>query len=229
MRWNLLIDADDTLWENFAYFEAARERFLDHAAARDLDRNRAGELLSVIDRERVHEFGFGAAGFREAMRRTLEQSFRENGTRFCDRDHAILDEIRDEIREHPILPYPDVVETLRYLSGRHTLYLVTKGWAAEQQGKLDRSGLLPHFAESFVVPDKTEQTYRELLVKLAIEAENSWMIGNSPRSDINPAAAAGLGTVLIEKERAWDYEEVPLAHNGRFHRITGFGELKTLF
>lgn len=229
MRWNLLIDADDTLWENFAYFEAARERFLVHAVDRGLDRDQAGELLTVIDRERVHEFGFGAAGFREAMRRTLDQMFRENGITFLEEDHQVLDEIRDEIRHHPILPYPQVVETLQYLSGRHTLFLVTKGWAEEQQAKLDRSKLLPHFVDSFVVPDKTEDTYRRLLGRLAIDARDSWMIGNSPRSDINPAAAAGLGTVLIEKERAWDYEEVPLAHNGRFHRITGFGELKTLF
>jgi len=229
MRWNLFIDADDTLWENFAFFEAGREAFLDYVHQRGLDRDRMGEMLSVIDRERVHEFGFGAAGFREAMRRTMVAGLEEQGQHPVQTDEATLDRIQEEIRSHPILPYPDVEDTLLALGHCHTLFLVTKGWAEEQTAKLKRSGLLHHFERSFVVPDKTVDTYRDLLNELKVESETAWMIGNSPRSDINPAAAAGMGTVLLEKERSWDYEEVPLVHNGRFHRIHAFGELLGLF
>ena len=144
-------------------------------------------------------------------------------------DDEALDGIRDEIQTHPIKPYADVPETLSELARRHTLFLLTKGQADEQQGKLDRCGLLAFFAESFVVPDKTVEMYASLLTRLSINLENAWMIGNSPRSDINPAAEAGLGTVLIEKERAWDYETVPLKHYGRFHCIRCFGDLLDLF
>ena len=229
MRWNLFIDADDTLWENFAYFEAGRETFLNHVQERGLDRDRMGEILSVIDRDRVHEFGFGAAGFREAMRRTLMAGLADRGEQPGRADEAVLDRIQEEIRYHPIVPYPDVADTLVALGRDHTLFLLTKGWAEEQTGKLERSGLLHYFERTFVVPDKTVDTYRNLLGELCIESGTAWMIGNSPRSDINPAAAAGMGTVLLEKDRSWDYEEVPLVHNGRFHRIRRFGELLALF
>jgi len=107
--------------------------------------------------------------------------------------------------------------------------LVTKGLEAEQRPKVARSGLAHFFERVDVVADKTEDTYRKLVGELGVAPDTTWMVGNSPRSDINPAAAAGLGTVLIEKDRAWDYEEVPLKTNGRFHRVRRFDELKSLF
>ena len=42
----------------------------------------------------------------------------------------------------------------------------------------------------------------------------TWMIGNSPRSDINPAKAAGLRTVFIPYHTTWQHEIEEISPNG---------------
>jgi putative hydrolase of the HAD superfamily len=56
------------------------------------------------------------------------------------------------------------------------------------------------------------------------------MIGNSPRSDINPALQAGLNAVFIPHEHTWrlEKEEVTPA-DGRLLILHGFGELRAHF
>ncbi len=225
----LFIDADDTLWENFAYFEAGRARFLDHMAEMDFDRVEVDPLLARIDAERTEEFGFGSMGFKRAMERTMKLCYERKGRVISNADRKFLDMIQQDIFFHPVQPYEGVAETLHSLSERHPLVLVTKGFADEQLGKVDRSGLSMFFEDVVVVPDKTEAVYRDLLNTHDAAAERAWMIGNSPRSDINPAAAAGMGTILIEKDRSWDYEEVPLRTNGRFRKIRTFSQLTEWF
>jgi putative hydrolase of the HAD superfamily len=56
------------------------------------------------------------------------------------------------------------------------------------------------------------------------------MIGNSPRSDINPALQAGLNAVFIPHEHTWrlEKEEVTSA-DGRLLTLRAFGELRAHF
>ena len=229
MRWTLFIDADDTLWENFAYFEAARERFLGWMDKAGFDRNEVDAVLRHIDSERTHEIGFGSMGYREAMRRTMMVFYGKTGRKKTTADTKLLDEIQRSVHMHSVALYPGVRETLSYLRKHYPLFLVTKGVEDEQRGKVERSGVARYFEDVFVISDKTAAQYQELVEKLNVSPDESWMIGNSPRSDINPPAEIGMGTVLIKKERAWEFEEVPLKHNGRFHEIRDFRELKEIF
>lgn len=229
MRDVLFIDADDTLWENFAFFEAGRARFLDHVEASGINRREADHLLTRIDAERTGEYGFGSVGFMRAMERTMIICFEQISRFVADSDLAVLLQIQEDIFYHPVEPYPGVERTLADLEGAHQLILVTKGFADEQLGKVARSGLDRFFQDVVVVPDKTMSVYQNLLKKNNIRGEEAWMVGNSPRSDINPAAAAGMGTILVEKDKGWDFEEVPLKTNGRFRRINDFSQLKLWF
>ncbi len=225
----LFIDADDTLWENFAYFEIGRSRFLDYMEEGGFDRASVDILLSRIDAARTGDYGFGSMGFKRAMERTMHLCFERRDRVLSDADMDVLNLIQQDIFYHPVQPYEGVPETLDTLSRRHPLVLVTKGFEDEQLGKVERSGLSVFFEDVVVVPDKTEAVYRDLLSSHDVTAERAWMIGNSPRSDINPAAAAGLGTVLVEKEKGWDFEEVPLQTNGRSRKIRAFSQLTRWF
>ncbi|NOZ13465.1 MAG: HAD family hydrolase [Acidobacteria bacterium] len=229
MRWTLFIDADDTLWENFAFFEKARDRFLGWMEKAGFVRNEVDSVLKRIDSERTHEIGFGSMGYREAMRRTMMFFYGKTGRRMSAADTALLDEVQKSVHLHSVALYPGVAETLAYLREKYPLFLVTKGVEDEQLGKVERAGVARFFRDVFVLPDKTPALYRGLAGDLKVSAGESWMIGNSPRSDINPPAEIGMGTVLIKKERAWDFEEVPLKHNGRFYQITDFRQLKEIF
>ncbi len=92
------------------------------------------------------------------------------------------------------------------LSSRHRLILVTKGDELEQLDKLSRSGLAHLFSAVEVLPEKHIDAYHSLLKRHGFEAASTWMIGNSPRSDINPALAAGLHAVFIPHDYTWVLE-----------------------
>jgi putative hydrolase of the HAD superfamily len=106
---------------------------------------------------------------------------------------------------------PDIEPTLEYLSQKHQLILVTKGDYSEQSGKVRRSGLERHFAAVEIVPDKNSQNYREVVQRHTLTAERTWMVGNSPKSDINPALSAGINAVFVPHSDTWVLEHEELA------------------
>jgi putative hydrolase of the HAD superfamily len=125
----------------------------------------------------------------------------------------VTEEKRDRIRgfaqtiaEQEIELLPGVAETLAELAGLHHLILMTKGNHAEQADKLARSGLAPYFAAVEIVAEKDPASYRGVVLRQNIEARSAWMIGNSPKSDINPALAAGLHAVFLFHKDTWILE-----------------------
>ncbi|MDQ4037995.1 MAG: HAD hydrolase-like protein, partial [Actinomycetota bacterium] len=108
--------------------------------------------------------------------------------------------------EHRVELVPGVAATLAELGTRHDLLLLTKGAVDEQQNKLDASGLAQHFRSVHIVAEKNVETYRRLVRDEALTPADTWMIGNSPRSDINPARRAGLNAVFLPNENTWVLE-----------------------
>ena len=101
---------------------------------------------------------------------------------------------------------PGVQETLSELSSRHHLILMTKGNHAEQADKLAHSGLAQYFAAVEIVAEKDPPAYREVIARHELKPHTSWMIGNSPKSDINPALAAGMHAVFLFHKDTWVLE-----------------------
>ena len=68
--------------------------------------------------------------------------------------------------------------------------------------------------------------------KYGLVREQTWMIGNSPKSDINPALEAGLHAVFVPHNNTWELErgEVrPEFGNGRLLQVGSFGKLREHF
>jgi putative hydrolase of the HAD superfamily len=57
------------------------------------------------------------------------------------------------------------------------------------------------------------------------------MIGNSPKSDINPALEAGLNAVLVPHEHTWvlEREDLRAAEDHRFLIVERFADLRRHF
>ena len=95
--------------------------------------------------------------------------------------------------------------------------------------KLERSGLAGFFHATEVVFEKSVETYREIVGKYRLDPTRTWMIGNSPRSDINPAKAAGLRTVFIPYHTTWQHEIEEISPNGETLALENFGQLAQHF
>ncbi|HVU69514.1 MAG TPA: HAD family hydrolase [Ktedonobacteraceae bacterium] len=224
MQHHLLIDADDTLWENNIYFEQAVHEFiafLDHSSLQP------DEVRAVLN-EIEHEMGYGSVNFT----RSLLATYRRLAERaLTDEDLERVRAFGAAIARHPIEVMSGVEETLTYLAARHRLILLTKGDEEEQTLKVENSGLADHFSSILVVAEKDRETYTRLVSEMDLQPEHTWMIGNSPRSDINPALAAGLNAVFIPHPHTWQLEIQELEHNGsgKFLQLSRFVELREHF
>ena len=122
--------------------------------------------------------------------------------------------------------------TLADLAQRHRLILMTKGDQAEQADKLARSGLGPHFSAVEIVAEKDPPTYRNVMERHELAPHSSWMIGNSPKSDINPALAAGLHAVFLFHKDTWVLEHAEVSAPGtgqHLLELDSFARLATVF
>jgi putative hydrolase of the HAD superfamily len=190
----LLIDADDTLWENNIYFESAFDEFadfLDHSA---LTPAQVRDVLNEIELVNAKIHGYGARNFG----RNLQQAYQA---------------------------------TVALLASRHDLTLFTKGHPEEQKLKVDRSGLGCYFAHTAIVREKDTAAYLRIVEERGLAREDTWMIGNSPKSDINPALEAGLGAVLVPHPHTWvlEHQELRTPEGARFMEVEKFSELLRIF
>ena len=97
---------------------------------------------------------------------------------------------------------------------------------------MERSGLKEYFAAVEIVSEKDVPTYRSIISKYELLPDATWMIGNSPKSDINPALAAGLNAVFVPHGATWvlEHEEVDAAEPPRqLLVVEEFSELRTHF
>jgi putative hydrolase of the HAD superfamily len=205
----LLIDADDTLWENNIYFERAIASFISYLDHRVYSAEQVRERLNHVEHTTISARGYGLHSFRHSLITCFEQLTDRPIT--PDKHNRIVS-FAQSIADQEIELLPHVAETLADLATRHRLILVTKGDHAEQTDKLRRSGLAPHFSAVEVLPEKHHAAYRSLSAHHGCEACTTWMIGNSPKSDINPAFAAGLNAIFIPHDFTWALERENINH-----------------
>ena len=199
----LLIDADDTLWKNNIYFERAIARFISFLNHREFSPGQVREVLNDVERECIVTHGYGLHSFAHALVRTFERLSVEPVTPEL---HERINSFAHTIADHSVEILPEVPETLQYLSQRHHVILVTKGAIAEQTGKVERSGLKQYFAAVEILAEKDVAAYQTIIEKYDLAHDSTWMVGNSPKSDINPALGAGLHAVFVPHGDTWILE-----------------------
>jgi putative hydrolase of the HAD superfamily len=225
----LLIDADDTLWENNIYFERAIAKFITFLDHKQHTPEEVRLVLNDVEREHIVSHGYGLHSFAHSLVGTFE---RLSVAPITPALHETIHSFAHEIAEHPVEIIAGVSETLAYLSSKHHLILMTKGNFTEQSGKIERSGVKEYFAAVEIVPEKNVPTYRSVIEKYGLPPEASWMVGNSPKSDINPALGAGINAVFVPHDNTWilEHEDVlPSAGPGRLLQVERFADLRQHF
>ncbi len=225
---NLIIDADDTLWENNIYFERAFDEFvafLDHS---HLSPREIRDVLDAIESVNAKIHGYGSLNFGRNLRETYGKLCERS---ISDADLATVMNFAERILECPMEVIPGVEDTLAHLSQRHNLTLFTKGNVDEQRLKVDRSGLARFFRHTAIVREKDAVAYRTLAAQQSFDPGITWMIGNSPKSDVNPALEAGLNAVFVPHAHTWvlEKEEIRRDTKGRLLIAEQFSDLLQWF
>jgi len=224
---HLIFDADDTLWDSNIHFLEAFDSFV--AACERIGISDSRQVKNAVrdsELELIESLGYGRKPYVMALHHAARKLATNGGS---EQLHADIDRIGDYLIDRHCELLPDVDTTLLELSQRHTLFMLTKGRRDEQLSKLERSGLLPLFSRVETPHEKNTDAYLRLIRDAELHPERTWMIGNSPRSDINPAVRAGLRAVFIRHTHTWELEDEDLLVSDRIVEIDSFRRLLDLF
>ncbi len=218
-------DADDTLWQNEAFFRLTQARFTsllaDHAEATHLD-----ERLLAAERRNLGHYGFGVKGFTLSM---IETAIEVTEGRVPASVIGELIAAGRDMLAHPIELLPHARETVAKLGKTHRVLLITKGDLLDQERKLAQSGLGDLFHGVEIVSDKTPGAYAQIFKRHGHGAARAMMVGNSLKSDVIPVIAAGGWGVHVPHGLTWALEaaDAPTTHR-RFHALADLGALPDL-
>lgn len=219
----IAFDADDTLWDCQSWFDDVERRCCEllspWATAREVS-----EGLFATEHQNLPLTGYGTKAFTLSL---IENAVRISGGQLSGDIVRQLLEMGKELLQFPTTPLPEVQETLQQLADlrRYQLVVFTKGELMDQEGKLRRSGLEQYFSHMETVSNKTEKEYRQFCENLDVAPEQTLMVGNSFRSDIAPALAAGAWAIHIPYHVVWALEKSEEYPHERLRKITHFGEI----
>jgi putative hydrolase of the HAD superfamily len=209
----VLVDFDDTLVETAPAFHRAREVLFKRLAAEGFERERASRIhYEVVEPELLSLFGMGP--FR------LEPSFRDTYLRLCVAEGRLPDpgvarecgKLGRGIMDHaPVLH--GALDALERLARRLPTIIYSQASHPEyQMDRIREAGVTEIVPEArvHITHKKTRETFQEALLHFGVrDPAGALMIGNSLRSDINPALEAGAAAVLVEPYEMWEYDVVP--------------------
>jgi putative hydrolase of the HAD superfamily len=218
-------DADDTLWHNERYYRLTEERFVallrEHVAG-----DHVSERLLAAERRNLALYGFGIKGFTLSMIETAIEV--TDGKAPASVIAEILAAGR-ELLAHPVDPLPHARETLEHLAATHRLVLITKGDLFDQERKLAQSGLGDFFHAVEIVSDKARETYERCFARHGAGPAHALMVGNSLKSDVLPAIAAGAHGVHVPYAITWALERAEAPEGDpRFHVLPTLADLPAL-
>lgn len=219
------LDADDTLWQNEAYFRLTQDHFTD--LLRDYaDPDHLHERLLAAERRNIGAYGFGVKGFTLSM---IETAIEITDGRV---PASVISELLGAGRamlDHPVELLEGTEEAVARLSKDFKLLLITKGDLLHQERKLAQSGLGDYFHGVEIVSDKTPEIYDSIFRRHGTGPSQSLMAGNSMKSDVLPAIHAGGHGVYIPHGLIWALEaaEAPKDHP-RYHSLPQISALPPL-
>ncbi|MCM1176747.1 MAG: HAD family hydrolase [Bacteroides sp.] len=220
----IFFDADDTLWQNEEYFRKAEHSFASLLQGYGSPESIIG-LLTEKQEDNIPLFGYGSKTFMISM---LDAAAGICGENFSTVLYNGIKGIITDLAYHEFNLLDGVEQTLAALASRYTLAVATKGDLVEQRTKYHESGLERFFHHIEVLPDKSEEDYREMARKLEIAPEEILMVGNAIKSDIVPVIAVGGTAIHIPYKVTWAHEIMAMPKSDRIFELKSIKDLPKL-
>lgn len=205
---NLFFDMDDTLVKCSGFFydveDTVANKLLEYSNQYSYSEIR--EMFNAKQIENIEEHGFGPDNFKFSLMQVGSevagyQFFSENLADFISNASQIL-------YDAPLELLDGVEETIKYLHGKgYQMHIITKGSEKVQTDRVRRLPIRNYFGNYYIVKHKIKSDYEDILKKCGLKPELCYMIGNSPKGDINEAKKAGLNTIYIPNEFTWSPED----------------------
>lgn len=200
----IAFDADDTLWDNEAFFQETESRFCD-LLENYLPRHTVARELLSTEVQNIQLYGYGIKAFMLSM---IEAAIRITNGTINGNEIATIIGYGKEMLEKPVTVLDGVEQVLSTLRDKYRLVMATKGDLLDQERKLKKSGLQSYFHHIEIMSEKKEEDYLKLIRRLDIEPHEFVMIGNSVKSDVLPVLAVGGHGIHVPYHTTWALERV---------------------
>lgn len=220
----IIFDGDDTLWETQSLFENAKRQFWKQMRKLGFSKEEVIQKLEEIDHHNIDQFAFSKARFPLSMQQTYEELCKIHDLPEIREQKEVIRKIGSSVFSQVPSVFKGVKRVLQKLHNEYFLILATKGDKEIQEEKLRATKLEALFDKIYILNKKTEREYHAILEENNTECFRMWVVGNSVRSDINPALKLRLKCFWIPR-KTWSYEEEPLLKSGWVQRLSSIKQL----
>lgn len=194
MREWVIFDGDNTLWDVEILYDQAREQLCTTLANVGADPEVADRFQRTRDAELHTQLGYSPDRFPQSFTDTVRHCL---GRSDATLEHRARELAKEVFRAQAPLA-PDVDEALQRLTQRYLLALLTAGDEAVQTQRLVAFRRTDHFHAIRIVPSKSVATLQSFVDDHGISGSHAWVVGDSLRSDIEPAIALGIRAIHLE-------------------------------
>lgn len=214
----VLVDFDDTLVSTAPRFERARRDLFDRLVAARFDREEVERVHHhEVDPVMRRDHGLGPQRMPIAFGETYRALCRSAGLAVDPVTLAECERLGADVAGTPPA-IAGAMAALRRLTAMLPTAIYTQAGDSEYQlGCLREAGAVDVVGEARirVVPSKTPAALRDTLGHFGVaDPGRAWMVGNSIRSDINPALEVGVRPLLVEVDEPWQHDVVEPLSNG---------------
>jgi putative hydrolase of the HAD superfamily len=190
----IFIDMDDTLLATTALYEVAKDRFKAYMAPYGVTREELESVYNQAERDNFKIHGYSRARFPASFENTLKH-FIPGAT------PEMIAEVRgfgEQVFETEAALLPGTEEAVKLLTENYPVYLVTQGDRSVQTPRIAQLPFCDKLSGIFIIEEKSQETFEKIAAQLGYAPADVVMIGDSLKSDIKPAIAAGLQAIWVE-------------------------------
>lgn len=204
----LFFDLDDTLIKCSGYYDELEDRLVTELCkyTEDYDYNRLRKAFNIKQVENIIEYGYGPKNYIISLKQITKEAAKENYEKYnlseyIEKECAILYDLPMELLD-------GVEETVKYLYDKgYNMNIITKGMQDVQEKRVSKLTIKKYFKKYEIVNHKEKNDYLKITEKYGLDPKSCYMIGNSPKGDINEAKLAGFNTIYIPNKFTWGYED----------------------
>jgi putative hydrolase of the HAD superfamily len=222
----VILDGDETRWDTQPLYDQAKRFFVDFLADRGVNHPSPIKLLDEVDSDAVSRLGFRKIRFPLAMTETYLRLCDEQDLNVEPADVSAVFTIAQCVFESLPAVFVDTLQVLERLRQSFRLVLLSAGEPDVQHKKIEAWSMAKYFRHVSIVPVKSSSEFESILTRELCRPSDAWSIGNSIRSDIEPALQLGMNAILVNRP-TWLYEsaEAPSQDFFTTHDLTGAMEL----
>ena len=199
----VIFDADNTLWDIEHLYDDARNELIEYISKQGHSSVEVEEYQRRRDKQLITTYGYSACRF--------DRSFEDTVIKFAGHDDKCIIHCRKlalDVFERPATLTPGLEELLPLLKKNFKVGIITAGEKWVQERRLRHFHLLAEIDQVKVVEQKNSDVFLQFSIENSISVEESWVVGDSLKSDIIPAKQAGFKTIHYDNHNWKDHEHV---------------------